>query len=74
MGKVFRWNVIHYETYLPDGKKVNGIAQDFLARIIQHETGLNDELYTDLIEEGCRFGDLETMIVISQKEFLDANN
>ncbi len=40
MGEVFRWNVIHYETYLPDGEKVNGIAQDFLARIIQHETGL----------------------------------
>lgn len=37
VGRVKRFTKIGYEAILPNGQKVEGIAEGFLARIIQHE-------------------------------------
>lgn len=37
-GEVPRYKKIKYEAYTPEGKKISGTAEGFLARVIQHET------------------------------------
>ena len=52
-GPVSRWNKIRYEAYKPTGEKLEGIAEGFLARIMQHEIDhLNGILCIDLVPEG----------------------
>jgi|SRR5579885_3437994 peptide deformylase len=69
MGEVYRYTSIQYSGYAPDGKKIEGIAKGFLARLIQHEVGhLNGELYTDLLCDDCRFGLVDVMLKIRQSE------
>lgn len=36
-GPVARFKTIHYTAYTPEGEKVEGTAEGFLARVIQHE-------------------------------------
>lgn len=36
-GPVARYKSIRYEAYTPEGKRVTGIANGYLARVIQHE-------------------------------------
>lgn len=51
VGPVKRHTKIRYEAMTPDGKKVEGIAEGFLARIIQHEIDhLKGTLCIDLVE------------------------
>jgi len=78
MGEVYRYNVIEYQAYTPEGKKISGIARGFQARVIQHEVGhLNGELYTDLIKKDACFGPVDAMLEIrraqiqNQKENID---
>jgi peptide deformylase len=48
-GRVSRPTLIRYEAQGPCGEKINGVAKDFRARIIQHEIDhLNGILYTDI--------------------------
>ena len=69
MGEVYRYKAVRYEAYLENGEKVSGVARGLMARIIQHEVGhLNGELYVDLLKENCRFGSLEAMWEIRQRE------
>lgn len=37
-GEVARYKKIKYEAYAPNGDKIEGVAEGFLARVIQHET------------------------------------
>lgn len=63
MGEVYRYNEIHYTTYTPEGKEINGTARGFLARLIQHEIGhLNAELYIDRLRSDCRYDSVENVI------------
>ncbi len=51
-GMVPRYTKIHYSAYLPDGTKVSGLAEGFLARIIQHEIDhLKGILFTSHVKE-----------------------
>ncbi len=51
-GPVIRYHSIRYKAFLPDGTEINGIANGFLARVIQHETDhLNGRLCIDLVKE-----------------------
>lgn len=69
MGEVYRYNEIHYQAYTIDGKKIEGIAKGFFARLIQHEVGhLNGQLYIDLLCEDCRFGPQDAMMKIRKQE------
>ena len=52
-GPVKRYSKVRYEARLMDGTKIEGIAEGFLARIIQHEVDhLNGTLFIDYVEEG----------------------
>jgi peptide deformylase len=52
-GAVDRYKKIHYNAYLIDGSKVEGIAEGFLARLIQHEIDhTNGILYKDKVKKG----------------------
>lgn len=49
-GPVERYTTISYQAMLPNGEKVSGVVNGFLARIIQHETEhLQGKLFTDKI-------------------------
>ena len=37
VGEVPRYKSIRYQAFMPDGEKVEGVANGFLARLIQHE-------------------------------------
>ncbi|MBP6950826.1 MAG: peptide deformylase [Alphaproteobacteria bacterium] len=51
-GQVPRFTHISYEAWTPEGKKVEGRAAGFLARLIQHEIDhLDGVLFIDLIPE-----------------------
>lgn len=52
-GLVKRYSKIKYEAIIPSGEKVEGEAEGFLARIIQHEIDhLKGILFTDIAEKG----------------------
>jgi peptide deformylase len=52
VGCVPRYRSISYEAWTPQGKKIQGTANGYLARVIQHEVGhLNGQLYIDLVSE-----------------------
>ncbi len=51
-GPVARYKTIRYQAYRPDGSKVNGEANGFLARVIQHEVDhLRGKLFIDHVPE-----------------------
>ena len=51
MGKVDRWNTIHFKGFNIEGELVEGIAQGFLARLIQHEIDhVNGVLFVDRLK------------------------
>lgn len=51
-GPVSRYKRITYQAYTPTGEFLNGTAEGFLARIIQHEIGhLKGELFIDLVPQ-----------------------
>lgn len=53
VGRVSRFTEISYEAWTPEGKKIEGTARGFLARLIQHEVDhLNGKLYIDYVPEG----------------------
>lgn len=55
-GKVERFINIHYTAYLPNGDRVEGKANGFLARLIQHEIDhLNGKLFLDHVKDGDLF-------------------
>ena len=61
-GEVPRYLSIEYSGLDESGHPFEGKAIGFLARLIQHEIGhLNGELFTDLVEVGCRYGSLTNM-------------
>lgn len=50
-GEVARFKSIKYEAYLPTGQKITGIANGFLARVIQHEVDhVNGTLFMDYVQ------------------------
>ncbi len=52
-GPVGRYKKVRYKAYTPEGKLVEGIAEGFLARLIQHEIDhVNGRCYIDLVPEG----------------------
>lgn len=55
-GRVKRFKRIKYTAYLIDGTKVEGIAEGFLARIIQHEIDhIRGVLFIDKVTDGKVF-------------------
>lgn len=51
-GHIPRFTEISYEAWTPEGKKIQGKAKGFLARLIQHEIDhLNGKLFLDYISE-----------------------
>jgi len=55
-GPVERFCKIRYEAYTTEGKLVTGIAEGFLARIMQHEIDhVHGKLYIDYVPEGKLF-------------------
>ena len=51
-GRVSRFTKIAYEAWTPEGKKIEGKAKGFLARLIQHEIDhLNGKLFIDYVPE-----------------------
>lgn len=55
-GRVKRYKKIKYSAYTPDGTRVTGIAEGFLARIIQHETDhVKGILFTSYVSEDKLF-------------------
>jgi len=51
-GYIPRFTKITYEAWTPEGKKVQGKAKGFLARLIQHEIDhLNGKLFIDYVPE-----------------------
>lgn len=51
-GPVARFETIRYVAYTPEGKRVEGIARGFLARLIQHEIDhLKGRCFVDLVPE-----------------------
>ncbi|MBS0271886.1 MAG: peptide deformylase [Proteobacteria bacterium] len=51
-GPVPRFKTIQYSAYTPDGTHVEGTAEGFLARLIQHEIDhLNGHCFIDYVEE-----------------------
>ncbi len=55
-GSVQRFKKIKYQAYLPDGTKVEGEAEGFLARMIQHEVDhINGRLFIDLVPDDKLF-------------------
>jgi peptide deformylase len=51
-GLVRRYKQVHYRAYDKDGKLIEGKAEGFLARIIQHEIDhLNGILFVDLVPQ-----------------------
>lgn len=52
-GPVKRYNKIRYTAYTMSGDRVEGVAEGFLARIIQHEVDhVNGKLFIDYVPEG----------------------
>lgn len=52
-GEVERFVNIYYTAYLPNGDRVEGKANGFLARLIQHEIDhLNGKLFLDYVNDG----------------------
>ncbi len=50
-GPVARFKTIRYSAYTPDGQQVTGIAEGFLARLIQHEVDhLRGRCFVDHVE------------------------
>lgn len=69
MGEVWRYRSIYFEAMVRDGEKIAREAHGFLARLLQHEIGhLNGEIYTDLLQDDCRFGSVEEMMSIRNEE------
>lgn len=55
-GPVGRYTKIHYEAFTPEGIPVEGVAEGYLARVIQHEIDhINGRCFIDLVPEGERF-------------------
>ena len=54
VGRVKRFTEISYDAWTPEGEKVEGTANGFLARLIQHEIDhLDGILFTDRVEGEC---------------------
>lgn len=52
-GTVSRYKKIHYQAHTVTGESVEGTAEGFLARIIQHEIDhINGKLFIDYVSEG----------------------
>lgn len=52
-GPVKRYKKIRYQAYTVTGDLVEGVAEGFLARLIQHETDhINGKLFIDYVPEG----------------------
>lgn len=69
VGNVPRYRSISYEAWTPEGKKIEGRANGYLARIIQHEIGhLNGQLFIDLVDEKDLLTRDELMKHYEQKE------
>lgn len=69
MGEVYRYHAIRCCWYDEAGKKHERLTRGFLARLLQHEIGhLNTEVYVDLITPDCRFGTVEEMSALQEKE------
>lgn len=68
-GEVPRYQEIRYRAYDTEGRKIEGIAQGFHARLLQHEIGhINGQLFIDLITPECRSGSLEEMRALRKAE------
>lgn len=69
-GEVPRYKEIRYWGYDEKGRKIEGVARGFHARLLQHEIGhINGELFIDLFTPDCRSGPLEEMRALRKKEF-----
>ncbi len=69
MGKVSRYKCIHYQGYDIDGKKVEGYARGYLARVLQHEIDhVHGILITDVLTPNCLQGPPAEMRLIRAKE------
>lgn len=56
-GKVPRYKKLHFKGFNPEGDVVEGIAENFFARIIQHECDhINGKLYIHSIQNMDEFG------------------
>ncbi|MBX9697524.1 MAG: peptide deformylase, partial [Alphaproteobacteria bacterium] len=68
--EVPRFQEIRYKAYDMEGRKIEGIAKGFHARLLQHEIGhINGQLFIDLVTPGCRSGSLEEMRALRKAEF-----
>lgn len=68
-GEVERFTHIHYEGFDTQGKKIEGEAKGFLARLIQHEIDhINGCLYIHLLKPDARQGKLKEVRAIRQAE------
>jgi len=75
MGEVWRHKSIYYEAITREGELIAREAHGFLARLLQHEIGhLTGEIYTDLIGEDCRFGSMDEMMEIRNRELEKYNS
>lgn len=55
-GPVARYTTVRYMAFTPQGKKVEGTAHGFLARVIQHEVDhINGRCFVDLVPESELF-------------------
>ncbi len=62
MGKVDRWNTIHFKGFNIEGKPVEGLAQGFLARLLQHEIDhVNGVLFVDRLKPENTQGPMDEM-------------
>lgn len=69
-GEVPRFQKIRYTAYNMEGQKIEGVAEGFHARLLQHEIGhINGQLFIDLITPECRSGSLEEMRALREAEF-----
>jgi len=69
MGKVSRYCRIHYWGFTPEGERVEGMAEGYLARLLQHEIDhVNGTLITDVLRPECVQGSYAEMIPLLDKE------
>lgn len=69
-GKVPRYSKIHYQAFSPEGKPIDGIAQGFEARVLQHEIDhLQGILITHRLSKDCVQGHPNDMLRLRYQEF-----
>ncbi len=68
-GKVDRYKTISYQGFTPEGKEVKGVANGFLARLLQHEIDhTNGILFTSRLKPENVQGPTEEMIKLRKQE------